>query len=194
LSSAHNCAKSAQSLIIADMFDRILHLGRLYFAISIWRRGPQDLPAIGILLPLTIAAYIVLSAVIGLLLPAMRPGWMWQVLLDAGFVTLWYWLLLLIARRPERFLQTATALFGLQIVIAAPSMLLVWLMEHLPRTDPRRDPVFLAALALSVWTVVAIGHILRAALERPLVFCLLLALLQMLVEWLVFVSIFGPGP
>jgi hypothetical protein len=45
-------------------------LARLYFGLAIWRRGPQDVPAVGILLPLTIAAYVLLSALVGeLLLP-----------------------------------------------------------------------------------------------------------------------------
>jgi hypothetical protein len=37
-------------------------LALLYWRIAIWRRGPQDLPAEGILLPLTIAAYVPISA------------------------------------------------------------------------------------------------------------------------------------
>ncbi|HEY1724838.1 MAG TPA: hypothetical protein VGF89_05415 [Steroidobacteraceae bacterium] len=176
------------------MLERILRLGQLYFAIAIWRRGPQDLPAIGILLPLTIAAYVLVSVVVGVILPSMRPGWVWQVLLDTAFMALWYWLLLQSARRPERYLQTASALFGLQIIIAAPTMILVWLMERLPPDDTLRVPVFLVSLALAIWTLAAIGHILRAALERSLVFCLMLALLQMLVEELMFASIFGAGP
>ena len=56
-----------------------------------------------------------------------------------------------------------------------------------------RVPVYIAALGLAIWTLVAIGHILRAALERPLALCLVLALLQMLVEEVLFLRIFGPG-
>jgi len=168
-------------------------LARLYFAIAIWRRGPQDLPAVGILLPLTIAAYVLVSAVVGELLPALHPGWLVQVAADALFVAAWYWLLLAISRRRERYLQTATALFGLQTVLAAPSMAVVWLLQRFTPDASLRVPVYLAALALALWTLVAIGHILRSALERPLGICLVLALLQMLVEELVFLAIFGPG-
>jgi hypothetical protein len=168
-------------------------LARLFFAIAIWRRGPQDLPAVGILLPLTIAAYVLLSAAVGAVLPSLHPGWLVQVVADALFVAAWYWLLLAIARRRERYLQTATALFGLQTVLAAPSMAMIWLMQRLDQQANLRVPVYIAALALAIWTLVAIGHILRAALERPLGLCLILALLQMLVEELLFLRIFGPG-
>ena len=166
-------------------------LARLYFAIAIWRRGPQDLPAVGILLPLTIAAYVLLSAAVGALLPGMRPGWFWQVVLDTLFFLLWYWLLLVIARRRERYLQTATALFGLQTVLAAPTMALVWLCRA--HDDSVRLLLYIASLAVAIWTLLAIGHILRSALERALGFCMILALLQVLVEELVFLSVFGPG-
>jgi len=168
-------------------------LARLYFAIAIWRRGPQDLPAIAILLPLTIAAYVLVSAIVGGLLPSMRPGWFWQVLLDTLFFLLWYWLVLRIARRRERYLQTATALFGLQTLLAAPTMALVWLMDRFAHDDSLRPLLYVASLAVAIWTLLAIGHILRSALERPLGFCMILALLQLLVEELVFVSVFGPG-
>ena len=168
-------------------------LARLYFAIAIWRRGPQELPAVGILLPLTIAAYVLLSAAVGACLPSMHPGWLAQVALDTVFVASWYWLLLASAHRRERYLQTATALFGLQTVLAAPSMVVVWLMQRSMQDASLRLPVYVAALALALWTLVAIGHILRAALERPLGICLVLALLQMLAEELVFLAIFGPG-
>ena len=168
-------------------------LARLYVAIAIWRRGPQDLPALGILLALTIAAYVLLSAVVGELLPSMHPGWFWQVMLDTLFCLLWYWLLLVIARRRERYLQTATALFGLQTVLAAPTMALVWLMQRFAHDGSVRLLLYIASLAVASWTLLAIGHILRSALERPLGFCLILALLQMLVEELVFLSVFGPG-
>ena len=57
-------------------------LALLYWHIATWRRGPQDVPAVGILLPLTIAAYVLLSALIGELLPPVQPSWQVQLALD----------------------------------------------------------------------------------------------------------------
>jgi hypothetical protein len=39
----------------------MLTLVRMYFAIALSRRGPQDLPAVGILLPLTSPAAVSVS-------------------------------------------------------------------------------------------------------------------------------------
>src|ERR1700744_5785153 len=127
-SSPHNCAKACGSLIIPGMSD-LYTLARVYVAMALWRRGPQDLPAVGILLPLTIGAYVLISVALGEALPALRAGWAAQVLADTAFVALWYWALLALARRRERYLQTAAALFGLQCVLAAPSIVSAWLVQ-----------------------------------------------------------------
>jgi hypothetical protein len=165
-------------------------LARLYVGIALWRRGPQDLPAVGILLPLTISAYVIISLAIGELLPALRAGWAAQVLADTAFVALWYWVLLALAHRRERYLQTAAALFGLQSVLAAPSILSAWLVQRFSHDTAWLTVAYIGALAVLVWTLTAVGHVLRAALERSLAFCLILAFLQMLIEELLFLVLF----
>lgn len=170
----------------------LLVLARMYFDIALWRRGPQDLPAVGILLPLTVFAYVLLSVAVGEALPSLRNRWPSQVFADTAFVALWYWLLLALMQRRERYLQTAAALFGLQTVLAAPTILSAWLLQHFAH-----DTVWLAvcsvgAVAMAVWTVAAIAHVLRAALERPLALCVLLAFAQMLAEDLVLLAVFEP--
>jgi len=165
-------------------------LARIYFDIALWRRGPQDLPAVGILLPLTIGAYMLISVALGEALPELRTGWAPQVLADTAFVALWYWVLLALARRRERYLQTAAALFGLQCVLAAPSIVSAWLLQRFAHNPTWLAVSYACAFLVLIWTVAAIGHVLRAALERSLTFCVILAFTQMLVEDLVFLSVF----
>jgi hypothetical protein len=165
-------------------------LARIYFDIALWRRGPQDLPAVGILLPLTIGVYVLISVALGEALPQLRVGWTSQVLADTGFIALWYWLLLALARRRERYLQTAAALFGLQTVLAVPSIVSVWLLQRLAHDSVWLTLASIGALVVLIWTVVAIGHVLRAALERSLGLCLLLAFVQILAEELVLLTLF----
>lgn len=164
----------------------------MYIDIALWRRGPQDLPAVGILLPLTVAAYVLLSGALGEALPALRDRWLPQVFADTAFVALWYWLLLALMRRRERYLQTAAALFGLQTVLAAPTILSAWLLQRFAHDTVWLTVCYAGALAMAVWTVAAIGHVLRAALERPLALCVLLAFAQMLAEELVLLAMFEP--
>ena len=165
-------------------------LARIYVDIALWRRGPQDLPAVGILLPLTIGACVLISVAIGEALPELRAGWAPQVLADTVFIALWYWALLVLARRRERYLQTAAALFGLQCVLAAPSIVSAWLVQRFAHNPTWLAVSYVCAVLFLVWTVAAIGHVLRAALERSLTFCVILAFSQMLVEELVFLALF----
>jgi hypothetical protein len=167
-------------------------LARLYLDIALWRRGPQDVPAVGILLPLTIAAYVLLSVVLGESMASLRRNWIVVVMADSAFLALWYWALLAIARRRERYLQTATA------VSAAPGIATLWLMQHIAQDNVLQVSVYLAVPAVTVWILVGIwilmatGHILRAALERSLALCLTLAFMQMLTEGL-FLATLEPG-
>jgi hypothetical protein len=174
-------------------------LVRLYFEIAIWRRGPQDVPAVTILLPLTAAAYVVLSLVIGEAVPSLRPGWLAAVLLDTAFLALWYWVLLLVVQRRERYLQTASALFGLQTILTAPSIGALWMSSrYLTENQMAHAPSGLVALsalmlvAVNVWTLLATSYIVRAAIERSLGLCLILSLAQMCAEDLLLESL-NPG-
>jgi hypothetical protein len=164
-------------------------LALLYLQIASWRRGPQDVPAVGILLPLTIAAYVLLSALVGQLLPPMQPSWRVEVALDVPFMLLWYWLLLAIARRRERYLQTAAALFGVETVLTVPSMVCDFLQHRFSGDANWQVPVAVAGFALLIWTLIAVGHILRATLERGLTLCLILAFIQMLAEEMLLVAV-----
>ena len=44
---------------------------------------------------------------------------------------------------------------------------MIWLMQRIDQQASLRLPVYIAALALVIWTLVAIRHILRAALRAP---------------------------
>jgi hypothetical protein len=157
-------------------------LALLYWRIAIWRRGPQDLPAVGILLPLTIAVYVLLSALLGQLLPPTQPSWQLQLALDVPFMLLWYGLLLAVERRRERYLQTLAALFGLETVLTPPSMVIQCLAKRFAGDPIWQVPVYAAAFVLLLWTLLAVGHILRSTLERALGWSLILAFIQMVAE------------
>src|SRR6516164_10676538 len=89
---------------------------RLYAQIALLRRGPQDLPASRLLLALTVGAFLAVHFAVSSLLP---PDNRWPGILVVAtlFTLLWYVLVLRLAGRPERTLQTTTAVFGFQTVL-----------------------------------------------------------------------------
>ena len=92
---------------------------RLFGEIALSRKGPQDLPASPLLLALTVAAYAVVAFGVNLLL-SPAESWRLQLLVEVAFTLAWYAVLLRAFGKPERFLQTATAMFGYQLVLAPP--------------------------------------------------------------------------
>lgn len=173
-------------------------LAQLYLDLAIWRRGPQHVPATGILLPLTLVAYFAVNALLSALLPAGVEGvnigpWTLQLCVDVAFMLAWYWALLRLFGRGARYRQTITAIFGCQIVLTPAVLVSGWLVGRYGEVAQLQLPVYLAALAVLLWMLLAVAHILRAALERPLAMTLALALLQLLTEGLLVFTLTGAG-
>lgn len=147
------------------------------------RAGPQDLPTSTDLLRIAaIANFVALSMQLTLTLPpiqALVAAGM-AVLLTAGFVML----VLRQWRKPERFVQTATAMMAVNAVITLISIgPMVAMAPYLEAISANPDQANLvqppggAALlwvALGVWKLLAMGHVLRNALEIRLLFAVLL--------------------
>jgi hypothetical protein len=179
-----------RSALIAEAMKELV---KLFTQIALLRRGPQDLPASMLLLALTIVAYLAMNLLLNSLLPpaapadaaarvaeADQPNWSAQLLLDTLFTLLWYVALLRLAGRPERTLQTSTAVLGIQIVLAPLLFLSRWLSPRFPHDSPWFVPVALFGIVLFVWFVAANGHIVKAALEWSLGPSVALVLLQIL--------------
>ena len=168
-------------------------LVKLFAQISVLRRGPQDLPASLALLVLTLLAYCTLNLLLNYLLPApaaaadagavteIEPGsWAAQLLLDTVFTLLWYVALLRLAGKAERTLQTTTAVFGFQIVLAPLFALSTWLLPRFLHDSTFGVPVTLFSVVMLVWLVAANSHIVRAALEWSAGASVALVILQIL--------------
>ena len=166
---------------------RIGEVLRHYVRIALLKRGPDDLPASQPLLLVTVAAYVVASLIVSMALPAQtgdtapRPAEPWvAVALDAGLMLLWLNLLLRFARRPERFLQTATAVFGFQLVLAPVFAAGMWAYLRYSADEAMKLPASLIIVALGLWALVVNARIIRAATDWPMVACIGLVLAEAL--------------
>lgn len=160
---------------------------RLYIELLLRKRGPSDLPQSSRLLALT---FVGLVAVQGVFAGAFSedPAAVLPRALVTGLLSLgWLFLVLQIHRRPERFVQTATAMLGVMLVVAPFTLPLLSaampIMEAAasgkPATEVGALPVvaMLVAFAASVYLRVVQGRILGDAIDRPLFPCLVLVLL-----------------
>jgi hypothetical protein len=154
-------------------------LVRLFAQIALMRKGPQDLPASPTLLVATAAGYFLIDCLVSAVLPPVS-AWFGQLVVDVLFTFAWYALLLALMRRPERFLQTTTAVFGFEIILSPLQIGSVWLIRQFAEDDAWRFPIVLFGLTIIVWIVAVNSRVLKAALEWPMPACAALAILQIL--------------
>jgi hypothetical protein len=170
----------------------MMELLRLYGQIALLRRGPQDVPASPLLLFFTVAAFIGVNSLVSALLPPMPGPWMMHLLVEVLFMLAFYAVLLRQQNKSERFLQTATALFGYQIVLSPLIITLSWLVQRF-QTDPAWFlPVLILALVLAVWLIAAGAHIVKSALEWSMQASVSLFIAQILAGQLLILALFNP--
>lgn len=152
---------------------------RTYVDIVLFRQGPEALPVSQTLLFITIAANVLLDSAASAVLP--MPGVenpVFIALVQVAFVLAWYWASLRIAGKPERFLQTATAVFGIQVVLG-PVLVLILALSPQTAIDPQTPPwVVLPMAVLGMWVLVVGSRILRAATQWPMGICVAVTLAQ----------------
>jgi len=164
---------------------------KLFAQITLLRRGPQDLPASGLLLLLTVAAYVGVNCLVSIAFPPAR-NWPALLLVDVGFLLVWNALLLKVAGRPERTLQTTTAVFGYQLLLAPLLVTLQWLAQRFHGDLTWEGPLVFAGLVLLVWLVAANTRIVSAALEWSITASAALVIVQTLAEELLQMTILVP--
>ncbi len=165
-------------------------LVRLFTQIALLRRGPQDIPASSLLLALTIAGYFLVNFVVSYVLPPFPGPWLAQLGVDVVFIFVWYVLLMKLMRRPERFLQTTTAVYGFQAVLSPLLVASVWLTRRFAQDSFWQFPVTLISLALLVWIITANSHIVKAALDWTMPPSVALVILQTLAGNLLVIALF----
>jgi uncharacterized membrane protein (DUF485 family) len=165
----------------------------LYVQIALLRRGPQDLPASRLLLILTVCGYAAVNVLVSALLPP-APDWPSQLAVDVLFTLAWYAVLLQLAGRRERFLQTATGIFGLQSVVAPLLIACQWLMRRYGQDTNWQLPIAVGVLALVMWLIAANSHVVKAALEWSSAASVALVILQIVSSELLLYALLPPVP
>ncbi|ABM62770.1 hypothetical protein [Halorhodospira halophila] len=141
--------------------------------ICLFRDGPQDLPYSATHLLALIAGSMALTYIAAGNLPDTDAVGL-QVAVATGFSLAFLYALLLLRGLTPRFIQSATAMFGTDVLIGIP----VTLMTFPIATYGVEQAGGAAAgiLLLWFWQVAILGHIFRHTLEMRLALGILLAL------------------
>jgi hypothetical protein len=105
-------------------------------------------------------------------------------------ILLWGAALLQTVGRPERFLQTMTAVFGCQLVLQPLLAPAAWAMEYYNKDPGWSLPAALLFTALGVWGLIALARVLRSATGWSNFICALLVISQGLVTYLIAFALF----
>jgi hypothetical protein len=146
----------------------MLRLAKAFFDIALWRQTPAHLPASLLLLAIVAAASAVLDVLGALLPPGPNGAILTTVVLGVGLPLAFTGIVLKVARRPQRFLQTASALLGVGVLA---EILLYPLGALLTLIGSDGVISILVRLLLNVgviWYLLACAHIWRAALDTGL--------------------------
>lgn len=166
---------------------------RIFLDIVLWRRGPQDLPASSLLLGLTVAAYVAVSAVQLALLGETAATWLFFVVFDPLLLAGWVWLVLRLYGHRERYLQAASAVFGTGAVLGLglylPLQLIVTGLGYEPASGLAQ---FFALVLVVVFTLVT-GRIIKLATDSNLFTGIAVALTYFLVINYLVGALRGPG-
>lgn len=165
---------------------------RLFVQIALLRRGPQDLPASLLLLVLTVIGYTVINVVVGTVLPPAN-AWNGELLFDVLFTLAWYIGVLRLLGRPERTVQTVTAVFGLRAVVSPMLIASEWLMRRFGQDSDWQLPIAAGGLVLIIWLIAALTHVVKAALEWSTAASVALVILQIAAAQLLLIAVFPAG-
>ena len=139
---------------------------RAFLDIARWRKGPEDLPASGFLLTVTLGGYILASIVTVLFYARGVADLLAQVTLDIALMFGFFGLLLVFYKKTQRFEQTMTALLGTGIVLTVIALpLIAWLRVESAETTTSIPALLMFLVVL--WSISITGHIMRRALEIP---------------------------
>lgn len=156
-------------------------LFNLFLDICLFRKGPQHVPPSVALLKACLLTYG-LSGLLVLVLSTPAPVAILQILLDLVLLSGLVYLALTLHQRLRRFEQTLSALTGtgaLMGLLALP--LMSWIVHQQPSGDTQLPSLLL--LALMVWSIAIMAHILRLAFETSVWVGALYALGYTFLSW-----------
>jgi hypothetical protein len=164
---------------------------RLFADIVRFRKGPEDLPVSVALLGLAVGGAIVLRVLLLGVLPLPEGGNPVVVIgIGVGVTLLFLWLLLRLAGHPERYTQTASAMFGYQVVMAPLLIGTGWLFLTVGENSAWQLPAMLLRMVVEVWALAIAARILRSATGWPLFACVALAIANELLTFLAIAGLF----
>ena len=162
---------------------------KLFLDICLFRKGPQDVPAYTVLFWFALLAFFL----VGLIEAFFTGQWleaMYKSLLEGTILLAFVWISLMVSGKPNRLLQTAIAALGTDAFISSFGIVLA--VVSIFASNPINPAIQLLFLALLLWHMAVVAHILRHALSQSLVIGVMLSIVYVAFTFQMIVLLFGP--
>ena len=166
--------------------------------IVLLRRGPESLPASPGLLAFVIALNVAVAAIVVALIPAVPAFSALEMFVSTLLPLLWYQAAFVLAKKPERFVQTMIAFFGVNTLFQpVVTPMFAALLPYAQTKDPNVAPpaaLSLLFLAILVWLMIVWVRIVRAAFEWPYAGAIIFVFAENIAILVVYAMLFGAPP
>lgn len=172
-------------------------LFRVFYDIALWRRGPRDAPASFDALVLVAILYVAASAVQSYIVGDGKldlADALYVGAADLGLTVATFVVTLAVTRRLHRLRQTLTAALGALTLLALPMIALLLVGEQVADSKPLSFLLALASLPLVGWYVFVVAHVVRSALDAPLVTGMAVALTYAVLNYAVLQALLPAAP
>ncbi len=149
------------------MYNGVIVLFRAFFDICLLKRRPQDIPASQALLLIVVTSYLLITFLLAGL-DKTSPNTIVVGIMDTASLLVFVFLLLLLHRKLNRWLQTTTALAGTGMIF---SIFVLPFMLDRPGPELLSDTVpvsYFAQLLIVMWYILVMAHIFRHAISTSL--------------------------
>jgi hypothetical protein len=160
----------------------MLRLAKAFLDIALWRRTPAQLPASLLLLTLVVAATAALEVLGHFLPPVMNDRLAVRIALSVVLPLGFAGAVLVLAHRPQRFLQTAIALMGVGVLSGLIQYPIDSLMQSVGAESLAALPLGFLMLVGLIWYLLACANIWRSALDSGLMLGAALSLSYLLLS------------
>lgn len=144
----------------------------LIFNLCLFKKSPEDIPYSQTILRWSVLAYTIISFML-IQMSVTEFSALLQVAVELMIILCFSSLVLMVAKKRQRFVQTTCALLGTDALISLCAMPAIASLS----INPNNGLAFLAMLGLMIWHWAITAHIIRHALSQSFSFALGIAFL-----------------
>lgn len=150
--------------------------------ICLLREGPEELPHSYVVLSLIIAISLVISVLIGSIANNIKTAGLSSI---AVLFFSFAFTKILLLKKPERFLQTFSAMLGTDTIISTVSLPSIYSLTFLKLGETANAFFSLTIFALIVWVVIVFGYIFSKALSSLMSFGIAISVGYVLLNFMI---------